>query len=87
MEKLIRILKTTESRTLNALLIFVLIIVLAKITDLFVDKVLRRITKLTKFKLDDKIIDVVHKPIFLTIIIIKIPFPQRDYIYLWEGGN
>ncbi|MEW6002876.1 MAG: hypothetical protein AB1638_09560 [Nitrospirota bacterium] len=69
MEELIRIFKITESHTLNALLIFVLIIVLAKVADLFIDKILRRITKLTKFKLDDKIVDSIHKPIFYTIII------------------
>jgi MscS family membrane protein len=70
MEELTKIFKITESRVLNALLIFFLIVVLAKIVDLFVDKVARRIAKLTKFKLDDKIIDLIHKPIFLTIIVI-----------------
>src|SRR4030042_683513 len=70
MEELIGVLKITESRILNALLIFFIIIVLAKIVDLFVDKVARRIAKLTKFKLDDKIIDVIHRPIFFTIIVI-----------------
>lgn len=70
MEELTKILKITESRILNALLIFFLIVVLAKIVDLFIDKVARRITKFTKFKLDDKIIDLVHKPIFLTVIVI-----------------
>ncbi|MEW6214297.1 MAG: hypothetical protein AB1478_03705 [Nitrospirota bacterium] len=69
MEELIRVLKITESNILNALLIFFSIVVLAKIVDLFIDKVARRIARLTRFKLDDKIIDVVHKPIFFTIII------------------
>jgi MscS family membrane protein len=69
MEGLIRILKITESHILNALLIFISVIVLAKIVDLFLDKVARRIAKLTKFELDDRIIDVVHKPIFFAIII------------------
>jgi small-conductance mechanosensitive channel len=70
MEELTKIFKIMESRILNALLIFFLIVVLAKIVDLFIDKVARRIAKLTKFKLDDKIIDLIHKPIFLTIMII-----------------
>lgn len=69
MQELGAFFKITESRTLNALLIFGLIVILAKIVDLFINKILRKAAKLTKFKLDDKIIDTVHKPIFFTIII------------------
>jgi small-conductance mechanosensitive channel len=45
-------------------------IVFAKIIDILIDKVFRKFSRFTKSDLDDRIIDVVHRPIYLTIIII-----------------
>jgi small-conductance mechanosensitive channel len=59
-----------DSPVLAAVVLFTLYILLAKIADLFTDKVIRRIVKISKSDLDDQIINFVHRPIFFTIIII-----------------
>jgi small-conductance mechanosensitive channel len=42
---------------------------LAKVTDLFVDRLLRRVVSRTRFKTDDRIIHALHRPICLTILL------------------
>lgn len=69
MEQAIEYLNITDSRVLNALLIFAVFVVLAKAADIFVSRLLRGLAHLTKSELDDRIIDVVHRPVFLTVII------------------
>ncbi len=44
----------------------------ALLADLLVDKVLRRFARLTKTEADNTILDIVHRPLFLTIITIGI---------------
>jgi small-conductance mechanosensitive channel len=58
-----------QSPILAAAVIFLIYIVLAKIADIFTDKVIRRLTKFTKTGLDDRIIDLLHRPVFFTVII------------------
>ncbi len=58
-----------ESPALTAALIFLIYIFLAKIADIFTDKVIRRLTRFTKTVLDDRIIDLLHRPVFFTVII------------------
>jgi MscS family membrane protein len=70
MTGLIESLKISTSPYINAILSVLLFIVVAKFIDIFVDKVLRRIARVTKSDLDDKIIDIIHRPIYLTIILI-----------------
>jgi MscS family membrane protein len=67
-------LNISSSPLVNASLYIVFFIFTAKIADLLVDKVLRRFTRFTKSDVDDRIIDLVHKPIFFTIIIIGFTF-------------
>jgi small-conductance mechanosensitive channel len=59
-----------DSPILASVVLFLLYILLAKIADLFTDKILRRIVKISKSDLDDQIINLVHRPVFLTIIVI-----------------
>jgi small-conductance mechanosensitive channel len=72
MTAFIESLEITDSSYLNALISVLAFVVIAKIADILVDKVLRRFTKFTKTDIDDRIIDLIHRPIFLTIIIIGI---------------
>jgi len=58
-----------ESPMLAAAVIFIIYIFLAKIADIFTDKVIRRLTKFTKTGLDDRVIDLLHRPVFFTVII------------------
>ena len=60
----------SSSPYINAVLSVFVFIIIAKIVDLFVDKVLRRFVRFTKTDVDDRIIDIIHRPIYLTIILI-----------------
>ena len=63
-------LNISSSPYINAAISVLAFVVVAKIADLFVDKVLRRFSSFTKTEIDDIIIDLFHYPIFLTIILI-----------------
>jgi small-conductance mechanosensitive channel len=54
---------------LQALLIVVLFLALAKVLDVIVNRVLLRWIKKTKFTLDDKILEIFHKPVFASIML------------------
>jgi MscS family membrane protein len=72
MTAFIESLQITGSPYLNALISVLAFVVIAKIADILVDKVLRRFAKFTKTDIDDRIIDLIHSPISFTIIIIGI---------------
>jgi small-conductance mechanosensitive channel len=54
---------------LQALLIIVLFAVAAKIADMIMTRVLKRLLKKTKFTLDDQLLEIFHKPIFVSIVL------------------
>jgi MscS family membrane protein len=70
MTELIESLNISTSPYVNAILSILVFIGIAKVVDLFVDKVLRKFTRFTKSDIDDRIIDIIHRPIYLTIILI-----------------
>ncbi|VAX34787.1 Potassium efflux system KefA protein / Small-conductance mechanosensitive channel [hydrothermal vent metagenome] len=70
MTGLIESLNISSSPYINAAISVLAFVVVAKIADLFVDRVLRRFSSFTKTEIDDIIIDLIHYPIFLTIILI-----------------
>lgn len=84
-------LEISSSPYINAILSVLVFMVIAKATDLLVDKTLRRFTKFTKTDIDDKIIDLLHRPIFFTIIIIgsvlAISYlkPTQDILFYSNG--
>ncbi len=55
---------------IKALIYIMGFIVIAKMVDLFVDKAARKFTRFTRTDIDDKIIDVIHRPIFYSIILV-----------------
>lgn len=57
------------NRYLQALLIIVLFAVTAKIADMVMTRIIRRLLKKTKFTLDDQILEIFHKPIFVSIVL------------------
>ena len=61
--------KIAPNRYLQAVLIFVLFVLVAKIVDMFMTRFIRRLLKKTKFTLDDQILDIFHKPIFVSIVL------------------
>jgi len=70
MTELIRSLHITDSAYLNALIAVIVFIILAWFVDVFVDKVLRRFTHFTKSDLDDHVLDVIHRPLFYSVILV-----------------
>ena len=68
MVEFIESLKISTSPYINVLLSIIAIIIIAKAIDLFIDKVLRRFVRFTKSDVDDRIIDIIHRPIYFTII-------------------
>jgi len=94
MAAFIESLKISSSPYINALISVLAVIIIAKLADFFVDRVLRKFTKFTKTDIDDKIIDFIHKPVFFTVIIIgivlgisdlrpspKVLFYSRSFLY------
>jgi small-conductance mechanosensitive channel len=61
--------KIAPNRYLQAVLIIVFFVLVAKIVDMFMTRFIRRLLKKTKFTLDDQILDIFHKPIFVSIVL------------------
>ena len=60
----------TESKILGAAIIMVISLVAAKLVDLFLDRVVLVITRKSKFHLDDAILEVLHRPIWASIVLV-----------------
>jgi small-conductance mechanosensitive channel len=89
MKQLIEYLNSFNSPVVSAITLFVIYILLAKIADVFTDKIVRRVTKFTKSSLDDRIVDLIHRPIFFTVVIIGavhsiklLNMPEQTVFYL-----
>ncbi len=74
MYDLVKNLNISDSQYINALLVIVSFVLIALLVNLFIVKVLKKLVKFTKSDLDDKIIDIIHTPIFLTIILMAISY-------------
>ena len=68
MVQFIESLKISTSPYVNAALSIVAFIVVAKAVDFSIDKVFRRFARFTKTDIDDRIIDIIHRPVYFTII-------------------
>ncbi len=90
-QSLISYLNNFNFPIVTAITTFILYIILAKIADIFIDKVFRRLTKFTKSEIDDRIIDAIHRPIFFTVVIIgsihsiKILNASEKFIFYSNG--
>ncbi|MEN8263421.1 MAG: mechanosensitive ion channel family protein [Nitrospirota bacterium] len=69
-EQLTDFLNTINSPVIKAVIIFLFYVLLAKIADIFTDKVVRRLARISKSELDDSLIDLLHRPVFFTVIAI-----------------
>ncbi len=70
MKDLIDALNLSSSDILNAVIAAAIFVLAAVVLDIFLGKVLRRFARLTNTDLDNQLIDVVRRPIFLTVILI-----------------
>jgi small-conductance mechanosensitive channel len=91
MTGLIEALNISSSPYINAALSVLVFIVIAKVVDVFIDKVLRRFARFTKSAADDRIIDIVHRPVYYTIILVGILLaisylePPRKVVFYSNG--
>jgi len=89
--RLIASLQISTSPYANALLALAAFVVLAKLVDLLIDKVVRRFAAFTKSDADDRVIDLVHRPVFYTIILLGLEAtvislePAERTLYLTHG--
>jgi small-conductance mechanosensitive channel len=60
----------TGSTSLDALIIFVAFAAIAKAVDFLISGLLKSIARLSKTELDDRIIAVIHRPVFFTVLVI-----------------
>jgi MscS family membrane protein len=67
-------LKISASPYINGLVSFLVFVAVAKIADVLVNRVFRKFAKFTKSDVDDRIIDVIHRPVYLTIVMIGCTF-------------
>ncbi len=69
-EQLLELLaQIAPNRYLQAVLIILLFFGLAKIIDVIITRVIKGWIEKTKLKLDDQVLDIFHKPVFLSIIL------------------
>lgn len=83
MKGLIESLNISTSPYVNALVLVIAFIIIAKALDLFLDRVMRRFTRFTKSDIDDRIMDVIHKPVYFTVILIGLAIAV-EYLKLSE---
>ncbi len=65
-------LRLTPSNLLNFLIALGAILLLAKLTDLIINRVLRRLTRQTRWEIDDKILDIAHQPVMFGVVLIGV---------------
>ena len=58
------------NRWLQALAVLLVAFLAAKLTDVILSRVLRRLTEKTRTDLDDRVLDLLHKPIFYSVALI-----------------
>ncbi len=84
--------RIAPNRYLQALLIILLFYTLAKIVDLIIRRFVRRWIAMTHFTLDDQLVDILHKPVFVSIMLVglalateRIDLPA-EVAFITKGG-
>ena len=75
LEKILSILG--ENRHIQAILVVAISAVVAKISEWFLTRVLTQLTRRTRADLDDKIVEMLHRPIFNTVLLIGLGVALR----------
>jgi len=59
-----------ESKVIGGVIIVVAFAVLAWVVDFIVDRVLTSLVRKSKFHLDDKILEIIHRPVWVSIVLV-----------------
>ena len=77
---------------IQAILIIFLFVLLAKIVDIFISRIMKGLLAKTRITFDDKVLDIIHKPIFVSIMIFglvlatdRLDFPSNIYFITLSG--
>ena len=70
MEGFLSNLKLTGSAGLNFLVAIAALLLAAKLADLFITRILKRIAGRTSFELDDRILEILHQPVRWGVLLI-----------------
>lgn len=70
MNQILEYLNSFDSPALTAAAIFCIYIIAAKITDIITNRILRKLAEGTSTNVDDKVIDLLHRPVFFTVLIL-----------------
>jgi len=70
MNEWIERLRLTDSSGMNFLIALGAILLLAKLSDVVINKVLRRLTRKTRWELDDKLLDIAQQPVLSAVLLI-----------------
>jgi small-conductance mechanosensitive channel len=88
MTDIINFLGIPSSPYLKSAVTILLFIVIARLSDFFFSKILKRFTRFTETDVDDRIIALAHKPIFFTVLLIGVALsvmylelPQKVVFY------
>ncbi len=65
------------NRFVQALIVAVVFLALAKIVNLFINRVIRRLAGRTRGQFDDQLIDMIEQPIFLTVVFIGLSIATK----------
>jgi small-conductance mechanosensitive channel len=65
------------NRYVQALIVAVVFLALAKIVNLFINRVIRRLVGRTRGQFDDQLIDMIEQPIFLTVVFIGLSIATK----------
>ena len=65
------------NRYVQALIVAVVFLALAKIVNLFINRVIRRLAGRTRGQFDDQLIDMIEQPIFLTVVFIGLSIATK----------
>lgn len=70
MDQILEYLNAFHSPALTAGVIFCIYIIAAKITDIITTRILKRLAEHTESRIDDRVIDLLHRPVFFTVLIL-----------------
>lgn len=77
---------------IQALVAVFISLILAKLSDLIITKVILRLTSKTKSELDDRLIKVLHRPVFVTVLLIGLSLsflliaPSESIRWFWRNS-
>lgn len=84
-------LKSIDSPSVQAILVLAAYVIAAKIVDLIISSIVRRITKFTRTDIDNRLVALLHRPVFYTFLLlgfvhsVKVLRPPESVVFYVNG--